>query len=555
MCNGKSLQAWQAECLRKLLALENVEPALLIIDESVSRRRGGLLKNLRKLRNLPRLFWYLHSALDRIVSRATRAVAMDERLAAIPTMRCRVRREGKHSEYFSEQDIAEARTHRLDFILRFGFNIIRGEILNVPRYGVWSFHHDDEEKFRGSPPGFWEIYYGDSVSGAILQRLTNSLDAGVVLKKGYSKTIKTSYTANRDSVFFDSTDWPAQVCIDIQNGVGGYLDAPPSTTSAPIFHAPTNVQMLAFLLILARNTLADVWTKLCIADTWNVGIVNKPIASFLERGARMDARWLPAPARSRFYADPFAVRDKDQLIIFLEDYDYYASRGRVSFFRFGGEDTAAVRPVLDKTLHISHPYLVKHEGIVYCIPETCDAKKVVLYQVIDFPRKWTEVTTLIDGFAGVDNTVFEYDGRWWLFATDQNDGPNHKLRIWFAPNLRGPWKPHARNPAKTDIRSSRPAGTPFVHGGSLFRPAQDCSETYGGRITLNRVLKLTPEEFEEEFFGTVDPDKEGPYPDGLHTISGVLDMTVIDGKKRTFIAGNPAMLIHKLRRILTGTGH
>ena len=40
------------------------------------------------------------------------------------------------------------------FMLRVGFNIIRGEILNVPKYGVWSFHHDDEVKYRGGPAGY-----------------------------------------------------------------------------------------------------------------------------------------------------------------------------------------------------------------------------------------------------------------------------------------------------------------------------------------------------------------------------------------------------------------
>ena len=38
------------------------------------------------------------------------------------------------------------------------------------------------------PPGFWEIHNGDPVTGVILQRLTETLDGGVVLHAGWFKT-------------------------------------------------------------------------------------------------------------------------------------------------------------------------------------------------------------------------------------------------------------------------------------------------------------------------------------------------------------------------------
>ncbi len=88
--------------------------------------------------------------------------------------------------------------------------------------------------------------------------------------------------------------------------------------------------------------------------------------------------------------------------------------------------------------------------------------------------------------------------------------------------------------------------------GCLYRPSQDCSRSYGERITLNRVLKLTPEEFEEEQAGSVEPFEDGPYPDGIHTIAGVGEMTVVDGMRKTFIGVDPSMWVHKLRRIFTG---
>ena len=65
--------------------------------------------------------------------------------------------------------------------------------------------------------------------------------------------------------------------------------------------------------------------------------------------------------------------------------------------------------------------------------------------------------------------------------------PLTDLHIWWSDDLFGQWRPHAANPVKIDARSARPAGTPFVHAGTLYRPAQDCSHTYGGAVAICRV--------------------------------------------------------------------
>src|SRR6185312_10383200 len=145
------------------------------------------------------------------------------------------------------------RAYDLDVILRFGFGILRGEILTTPRYGVWSFHHGDELRYRGGPPCFWEIYRGDPVTGAILQRLTEKLDAGIVLRKGYLRTIPYSYARSVDQLFFETADWPSFVAAEIRQGLTDRVDGPPSRTDAPIDRAPTNAQAIRFCAALAAN--------------------------------------------------------------------------------------------------------------------------------------------------------------------------------------------------------------------------------------------------------------------------------------------------------------
>ena len=173
--------------------------------------------------------------------------------------------------------------------------------------------------------------------------------------------------------------------------------------------------------------------------------------------------------------------------------------------------------VLDLPVHLSYPYVFEHDGIIYCLPETSGAREIALYQAVNFLTEWRKAAVLVDGIAAADATVFEYDGRWWLLCTDVDAGENLNLFIWHAPELFGPWQPHAANPVKTDIRSARPAGRPFIHGGG---------------ITLNRVTRLTPEEFAEEVVVSLQPDPMGAYPDGIHTLSPVGNVTFVDGKRQ-----------------------
>lgn len=83
---------------------------------------------------------------------------------------------------------------------------------------------------------------------------------------------------------------------------------------------------------------------------------------------------------------------------------------------------------------------------------------------------------------------------------------------------------------KIDSRSSRSAGTPFHVDGTWYRPAQDCSVTYGGAVVFNKIITLTIEQYEEQVVTTITPCKESDFPDGIHTLSSVGPYTLLDGK-------------------------
>jgi hypothetical protein len=292
--------------------------------------------------------------------------------------------------------------------------------------------------------------------------------------------------------------------------------------------------------------VASAWDRLLRADVWNVGIVDAPIETFLTPGARPPVRWLPPPPRNASIADPFAFATDDPPVILAERLDYGVGKGYIVALDPNGE--RASHTLLATGVHLSYPYLIQHEGRIFCIPESGTARAVRLYEVTAFPDGWVQRATLIEDFAALDATVFPYDGRWWLLCSDQDGPQDATLHAWHAPDLFGPWTPHARNPLKQDRRTSRPAGTPFVHDGCLYRPAQDCTHTYGGAVAINHVLRLTPTEFAEELVTIVEPYRDGPYPDGLHTLTAYGARTLVDGKRRAYVG---AEIRRRVRRFLT----
>ncbi|MHB8647468.1 MAG: glucosamine inositolphosphorylceramide transferase family protein [Thermomicrobiales bacterium] len=289
---------------------------------------------------------------------------------------------------------------------------------------------------------------------------------------------------------------------------------------------------------------ASAYIRLFRHDVWNIGIVDAPIQTFLTPGARPPVRWLPEPPRGSFLADPFMIETESGPVILAEGFTYAAGKGQIAALTAtpGGE-FGPPTPVIDEPVHLSYPFIVQHEGRIFCIPESGTARAVHCYEATAFPRHWERRATLIEGFAALDATIFRHQGRWWLLCSEQDGTPGATLHAWYAADLLGPWAPHAANPVKRDLRSSRPAGTPFVHDGQLYRPAQDSTRTYGGAVVINHVRRLTPTEFAEETVTTVAPYADGPYRYGLHTLSACGERTVIDGKRYRFIP-------HEFRRML-----
>jgi len=216
-------------------------------------------------------------------------------------------------------------------------------------------------------------------------------------------------------------------------------------------------------------------------------------------------------------------------LVLAEAFDPATGRGHLvrTELRAG----ASVVPVLRAAHHLSWPFLVEDGGEIFLLPEASATGRIQLFRAAPFPDRFEPDAVLVEGFAGVDPTVVRHAGHWYLFATDRVDQDETRLHLFVAEALRGPWRRHPMSPVADDLRAARPAGPLFTYEGSLFRPAQDCSRTYGGGVVINRIEALSPELFREVPVARLDPDPTGPCPDGLHTLTVTDGAILIDGKR------------------------
>ena len=135
------------------------------------------------------------------------------------------------------------------------------------------------------------------------------------------------------------------------------------------------------------------------------------------------------------------------------------------------------------------------------MPEGSKKGDLRLYRAVDFPLKWVLEKIILDRPL-IDTFMVNYRQMYWLFGSDWTTPgaiKNGELEIWYSSSPLGPWKPHARNPVRNMQKNmgARNGGRPFLYNGSLYRPGQDCGETYGRRIRLFKILVLTVDEYQE----------------------------------------------------------
>ncbi len=288
-------------------------------------------------------------------------------------------------------------------------------------------------------------------------------------------------------------------------------------------------------------------TNIFFLEQWNIGILNFSIQEILQKKAEI--KWLPNPIKSIFYADPFGFEIDGKKMIIFEDYSKILRRGRIAIAEFDGEKIINKKIILDDKKHLSYPFVIHHEGLIYMICESVKARKLILFEIDKKTFVLKKIREIFSDKKIIDPTLFFHKNKFWLFYTTGEE-PMSKLHIAFSDSLFGEFTLHPKNPVKNDLASSRPAGTMFERDGKIYRPTQNCSNSYGGSIVINCVTELSEENFSEEFVKEIKPDAQSEYPEGIHTISEFGNLTLIDGRRKVFVIYKPLLLlIHRLTKI------
>ena len=166
----------------------------------------------------------------------------------------------KYYDCFDSNEISKLDKYNLDIILRNEFNIIKGEILNLPKFGIWSFHHGDNDFYRGGPAGFWEVLNNEETTGVTLQILNNNLDGGNIIDKCHFPTQQTYIRNNFYILEKSSSILLKNIKLLYYNSKVNFY--PSKSSDYRIYKYPNKfIYILKYLIVLFNNLFLNKLIK------------------------------------------------------------------------------------------------------------------------------------------------------------------------------------------------------------------------------------------------------------------------------------------------------
>lgn len=554
LCDSELIEAWQLAALDRLENSGAGQCVALVV-----RTPGQAKPKAKKRRRItPFTLYNLYSRGVRKRCTSNEAVSLAERFPEAARINAATERLPRARTAIAANSLAEIERLDLDFAIRLGFGILSGEMLSLPRYGVWSYHHGDPSEYRGQPPGVWEIINGAETTGAIVQRLNETLDGGSVLASATFPTCSGSYVRQLDNILWGSV--PMLTWVAFHCRANRSLPAYPVEGLGPIYKKPRTADTFRLLARMAYSRIANVLASLFRHQHWSFSVVRKDVRKLITDGATFKVDELIEGADTRddeggyFAADPFIANslDGDEIEILFERYRYRTGKGHIaSVTHKPGEGFSPASDVLTTSGHLSYPFVYEWAGERMMIPESLEDGELKVYPLAEKSQPTEASSTL--GVAALDPTILHRDGRYWMFYC--GDDRNTELCIRFASQIEGPWTEHPANPVKIDVRNSRPAGGILAMGDELIRPAQICVPRYGQGVVFNRIVRLNELEFREEPVASIVPATKGRFRNGVHTVSATDDVFVIDHARVSFSPWEALREIQrKFRKLFVGRG-
>lgn len=524
---GFVLHDWQQRLCQKVIDSDHFKVVALIINDAgawPAPKQSLLARGLQQL--CQRFDERALSATENGESdRLGDSFAAVQRVSISPTR-------GSLGDTVNAADCAELARLDLDVLIDHSNSLLRGPVLDVPRFGIWWLYAGDNASIRGEMPAFWASALGEASTGATLLRLTDQAYEGPVIGQCW---LSTESNARRNHWLIHdlsvSLIWRELNRLQRSNKL---TTKQSPAYSKPIRKAPGVMPLLRYVGRRVGNTLSGARAILLSRlrrppdRVWTLAIGRQPVSE----SSMGQATILPQPDEV-FRADPFVVTRDGKTYVLFEEFDYAVGRGHIAAGVLHSNDTMEyLGRVLETPYHLSFPFVFEHDGDTFMIPEAEESNRLEVWRATEFPMKWELFSTAFEGQGVADTCVFEYEGQWWLTTnlsqTVRKDYCN-ELHVFMVdgPALRS-ITPHPNNPVVIDSRCARNGGRPFVRDGKLIRPAQNNSYgVYGYGFKLMEVTCLTDTEYEEKTLLSVDPSVRAGMV-GLHHFDGLDDIFIFD---------------------------
>lgn len=406
---------------------------------------------------------------------------------------------------YSARDIEAIRARNIDVLIRGGSGILRGDILTVCPFGILSFHHGDNDEYRGSPAGFWEVLHRAPSTGFVIQKLSAELDGGDVLFKGHIGTAPF-YALNQAKLYRKANIFLHRLLEGIGRS-GSLPEAFPKVPYAyPLYGTPTIFQQFTYLARTALHLSGKILRRIRRRSLrWSVAY--QFAGNWREAVLRKAATVKNPPGR--FLADPFVIFRDGAHFCFVEDYDFARGRGKISVLRLREDGYDSLGSALEEDFHLSYPYLFEAGGGLYMCPETHEAGEIRLYKCMGFPNNWQLHKVIMRGVNAADTSIFAHDGKWWMLTNIDSAGigdHDSELHLFHADTFDSEcWTPHPRNPVVFDSRRARNGGL-FIEDGDIYRVFQvQGFDSYGAAMGIARIELLDEQNFKESEICTIRP--------------------------------------------------
>lgn len=475
------------------------------------------------------LLWRAYASADRALAGSQR-----RRAGEMQSVRGLVSMERRHTRADGERcwraKLADA---RLDVAFALG-DVDLAALEGVARFGTWRFCFGEGHDTCEAMAGLREALEDRALLASGI-RITRPGRPDRVACQSWARNY-LSVTKSRAHVFAKTAEFVSRALRDLHAGGERWIELGTEPAREPQARDMGAAHLIKGLSRLSTRIVRRAAEKAFMVDQWSIAYRfggDEAWTGSLDGFFRLD------PPKGWWWADPFPIERDGRYWIFFEELPAGAPKAHISVVEVdkAGRASAPVK-VLERDYHLSYPFLVEEGGRLYMIPETADNHTVEIYRCDEFPAKWTLERVLLKGMFCADATLHcEEDAppgqpRWWMFANAAAPGGdvNDELHLFSSDSLLGEWKPHRRNPVKSDVRGSRPAGRLFRRRGGLYRPGQICTPLYGAAIQLQRVTRLTTDEYAEEADARIEPADGRTL--GIHTFNRAGDLTVTDAFER-----------------------